>query len=197
MKRVAFKVRKRQAGIAAVEFSLVAVIFFTVVFGTLELARWEFLLNTLQEVTRRAAAAAANADFSDTALRKVQAAAVFRNSHGPLAFGDPVTAENVTIDYLSVSSTNWELKHVSARPACPARSQLNCMTDPHADNCIRFVRARVCKSMDNAGNCTPLSYQMVFPFLDLSGVKVPPSETIVPAGSLGSTAGSIVDPACS
>jgi hypothetical protein len=197
MKRVAFKVRTRQAGGVAVEFSLVAIIFFTVVFGTLELARWEFLLNTLQEVTRRAAAAAANADFSDTALQKVQADAVFRNSVGPLALGDPVTAENVTIDYLSVSNTNWDLKHVSARPACPARSQLNCMTDPHADNCIRFVRARVCKSMDAAGNCTPLSYQMVFPFLDLSGVNLPTSETIVPVGSLGATADSIVDSTCS
>jgi hypothetical protein len=197
MKRGAFKVRTRQAGTAAVEFSLVGIIFFAIVFGTLELARWEFLLNTLQEVTRRAAAAAANADFSDTALHKVQADAVFRDSLGPLAFGDPVTAENVTIDYLSVSTTNWDLKHVSARPACPARNQLNCMTDPHADNCIRFVRARVCKSMDDAGNCTPLSYAMVFPFLDLSGVKLPSSETIVPAGSLGSSGGSIGDATCS
>jgi hypothetical protein len=197
MKRVAFKVRTRQAGTAAVEFSLVAILFFMVVFGALELARWEFLLNTLQEVTRRAATAAANADFSDAALQKVQADAVFRNSRGPLALGDPVTAENVTIDYLSVSNTTWDLKHVSARPACPARSQLNCMMNPHADNCIRFVRARVCKSMDDSGNCTPLSYQMVFPFFDLSALKIPSSETIVPAGSLGSTAGSIVDPTCS
>ena len=197
MKLVTFKVRTRQTGVAAVEFALVAIIFFTVIFGTLELARWEFLMNTLQEVTRRAAAAAANADFSDTALEKVQAGAVFRNSLGPLALGEPVTAENVTIDYLSVSNTDWDLKHVSARPACPARSQLNCMTNPHADNCIRFVRARVCESMDAAGNCTPLSYKMVFPFLNLSGVKLPTSETIVPVGSLGATAGSIADSTCS
>lgn len=197
MRWVPFKVPTRQAGTAAVEFALIAVIFFTVIFGTLELARWEFVLNTLQEVTRRAAAAAANADFSDTALEKVQAHAVFRSSLGPLAFGHPVTAENVAIDYLSVSNTNWDLKRVSALPACPALSQLNCMTNPHADNCIRFVRARVCESMDAAGNCTPLPYQMVFPFLDLSGVKLPTSETIVPAGSLGATAGSMVDPTCS
>jgi len=197
MKRGEFKVRTRQAGSAAVEFSLVAVIFFTVVFAVLELARWEYLLNTLQEVTRRAAAAAANADFSDAALQKVQSDAVFRNSLGPLALGEPVTAATVMIDYLSVSNTSWDLKHVSVRPACPALSKLNCMTNPHADNCIRFVRARVCKSMDDTGNCTPLSYQMVFPFLNLSGVKIPPSETIVPAGNLGATAGSIVDPTCS
>ena len=44
MKRIAFKGRRRQAGVAAVEFSLVAIIFFTLVFATLELARVEYLL---------------------------------------------------------------------------------------------------------------------------------------------------------
>ena len=195
MKRVLFKVQTRQSGVAAVEFSLVAIIFFTCVFATLELARIEFLLNTLEEVTRRAAAAAANVDYRDTtAMQKLQADAVFRNSSGPLALGDPVTADNVKIDYLSVSNATWDLKHMNTLPACPAGNRSNCMTDPHGDNCIRFVRARVCASMDEAGNCTPLSYQKVFPLLDLSGMKVPSAETIVPAGSLGATAGSIPCP---
>lgn len=192
MKRPSFKVRKREAGTAAVEFALVAIIFFTIVFGALEFARSEYLLNTLQEVTRRAAAGAANANYTDDdALKKVQADAVFRNSSGPLALGDPVISDNVKIDYLSLSKEDWDMKHMSTLPACPAGNRSNCMTDPHADNCIRFVRARVCKSMDAAGNCEPLPYQMVFPFLDLSGIKLPPSETIVPAGSLGATLGSI------
>ena len=47
MKQGALKERTRQAGSVAVEFALVAIIFFTVVFATLELARMEFLLNTL------------------------------------------------------------------------------------------------------------------------------------------------------
>jgi hypothetical protein len=176
----------------AVEFSLVAILFFTVVFATLELARVEFLLNTMQEVTRRAAAAAANVNYNDpTAMQKVQADAVFRNSPGPLTLGDPITADNVKIDYLSVSKATWDLTHMSTLPACPAGNRLNCMTDPDGDNCIRFVRARVCASMDDAGNCSPMSYQMVFPFFDLSGMKLHSAETIVPAGSLGATAGSI------
>jgi hypothetical protein len=192
MKRVAFKGRTRQAGSAAVEFSLVSILFFTVVFGTLELARMEFLLNTLEEVTRRAAAAAANVDYRDAAeMRKVQADAVFRSSPGPLALGDPVTADNVKIDHLSVSKATWDLKHMETLPACPAGNRSNCMTDPHGDNCIRFVRARVCTSMDDAGSCLPLPYKMVFPFFDLSGIKLPAAETIVPAGSLGATIGSI------
>lgn len=192
MKRVAFKGQTRQAGSVAVEFSLVALIFLTVVFATLELARMEFLLNTLEEVTRRAAAAAANVDYRDsTAMKKVQTNAVFRNSPGPLALGDPVTADNVKIDYLSVSNATWDLTHISTLPTCPAANRSNCMTDPHGNNCIRFVRARVCASMDDAGGCSPMSYKMVFPLLDLSGMKLPSAETIVPAGSLGATAGSI------
>src|SRR5437763_12928975 len=126
MNRRAFKGPARQPGTAAVEFSLVAIIFFTVVFGTLELARMEFLLNTLEEVTRRAASAAANADYRDAAaMQKVQADAVFRSSPGPLALGDPVTASNVKIDYLSLSKATWDLKHMSTLPACPAGNQSN------------------------------------------------------------------------
>jgi Flp pilus assembly protein TadG len=107
----------------AVEFSLVAIIFFTVVFGTLELARIEYLINTLEEVTRRAAAAAANTDYRDTTkLEKLQADAVFRDSLGPLALGHPVTSDHVKIDYLSVSKATWDLVHMSALPACPAGS---------------------------------------------------------------------------
>jgi hypothetical protein len=192
MKRIARKVRARQAGVAAVEFSLVAIVFFTFVFATLELARMEFLLNTLEEVTRRAAAAAANIDYRDaTALQKVQANAVFRDSPGLLPLGDPVTADNVKIDYLSVSKATWDLQHMTTLPACPAGNRSHCMLNPDADNCIRFVRARVCASMDGAGSCEPLSYQMVFPFFNLAGMTLPSAETIVPAGSLGAKAGDI------
>lgn len=192
MERVAFKGRMRQTGSVAIEFALVAIVFFTVVFATLELARMEFLLNTLEEVTRRAAAAAANTDYRDTtALQKVQTDAVFRNSSGPLALGTPVTSDNVKIDYLSLSKVTWTPTHMSTLPTCPAGNRLNCTTDPDADNCIRFVRARVCASVDGDGNCDTLPYQTIFPFLDLAGVKLPPAETIVPAGTLGATAGAM------
>lgn len=195
MRRLAFKGRARQAGSVAIEFALVAIIFFTIVFGTLELARMEFLLNTLVEVTRRAAAAAANVDFRDrTALDNVRANAVFRDSSGPLALGTPVTSDNVKIDYLSVPKATWNPAHMSTLPSCPASNRLNCMTDPNADNCIRFVRARVCASMDGNGNCDTLPYQMVFPFFDLSGMKLPSAETIVPAGTLGATPGAVPCP---
>jgi len=192
MKRTAFKGRRRQAGVAAVEFSLVAIIFFTLVFATLELARVEYLLNTLVEVTRRAATAAANVDYTDsTALERVRAYAVFRNSSGPLVLGEPVISDHVKIDYLWLSKADWDFKHMNTLPACPEGNRSNCMANPHADNCIRFVRARICASIDSEGNCERLPYQMVFPLLDLSKMNMPESETIVPAGNLGATLGSI------
>jgi len=195
MRQPILQSRPRQAGVAAVEFALVVIIFLTFVFATLELARLEFLFNTLNEVTRRAAAGAATVSFRDAnALQAVQADAVFRTTPGPLVLGDPVTADHVKIDYLSVSRATWELKHMTALPSCPARNRLICMNDPHADNCIRFVRARVCASIDSAGNCDPLNYQRVFPFLVLPGMKLPPAETIVPAGSLGFRVGDMPCP---
>lgn len=195
MQQPAFTGRTREAGSVAVEFALVALIFFTIVFATLELARMEFLLNTLEEVTRRAASAAANVDFRDTAaLQKVQANAVFRDESGPLALGTPVSSDNVKIDYLSVSNATWDLNHMSTLPSCPAANRLNCMTNPDADNCIRFVRARVCASMDGDGNCETLPYQMIFPLIDLSAMKLPSAETIVPAGTLGATTGAMPCP---
>ena len=45
----------RQRGVAAVEFALVVIIFLTLLFGIIELARSMYVFNTLKEVTRRAA----------------------------------------------------------------------------------------------------------------------------------------------
>ncbi|WP_332879424.1 TadE/TadG family type IV pilus assembly protein [Massilia sp. S19_KUP03_FR1] len=195
MKRLALKGRRKRTGSVAIEFSLVAILFFTVVFGTLELARVEYLLNTLEEVTRRAASAAANVDYrDDVAMQNVRANAVFRTSRGPLLLGDPVTADNVKIDYLSVSKATWDMTHMSNLPTCPEGNQSNCMTDPHGANCIRFVRARICTSVDDDSNCSLMPYQMVFPFLNLSRMKLPSAETIVPAGSLGAKPGSMPCP---
>ena len=192
MKYAGVKRGTRQAGVAAIEFAGVVLVFLMIIFGMLELARVEYLMNTLTEVTRRAAAKATNVNFNDgDALKNIQADAVFRATAGPLVLGDPVTADNVKIDYLSVQEGTLELKHITALPACPARSHWNCMNDRNGDSCIRFVRARICESMDGAGNCQPMSYQAVFPFLDLSAWRIPIAETIVPAGSLGNNIGTL------
>jgi hypothetical protein len=191
-------VRKlRQTGVAAVEFAIVAVIFLTFVFGLLEVIRVMYVINTLQEVTRRAASGAAITDFhDDSALTRIRANAVFRDTPGPLLLADPITDANVTIEYLSVSKGSdgsMSLKPITSLPSCPARNRLNCLSDPYGGSCIRAVRARVCASSDTSGGCTPVGYKSLFSIIGLGPAisELLTAPTIVPAGSLGYNVGSM------
>nr|WP_305907145.1 TadE family protein [Methylomarinum sp. Ch1-1]MDP4519872.1 pilus assembly protein [Methylomarinum sp. Ch1-1] len=51
--------RKLQRGASMVEFALIALVFFTLIFGIIEFARVMFVYNTLVEATRRGARVAA------------------------------------------------------------------------------------------------------------------------------------------
>jgi hypothetical protein len=181
--------RSRQRGVAAVEFALVAVIFLILLFGILELARSMYLLNTLKEVTRRAANAAANVDFLDQAsLDQVRRHAIFRNDAGALLLGDPVTDQSIHIDYLAVTrdaSGKMSLTPIAtgALPSCVACNRVTCMRDPNDSACIRFVRARICAAGDG-GTCQPYQYQTLFSLLNLR-FALPASPTLVAAESLG------------
>lgn len=188
--------KSRQAGVAAVEFSLVAVIFLVFVFGLLEVIRVMYVINTLQEVTRRAASGAAITNFHDTsALSRVRTNAVFRDTPGPLLLADPITDANVTIEYLSVSKGSdgsMSLKPMASLPSCPAGNRLNCLSDPYGGSCIRAVRARVCASLDASGACIPVGFKSMFSIIGLEPVlsEFLTAPTIVPAGSLGYNVGS-------
>jgi hypothetical protein len=183
---------RKQQGVAAVEFSLVAMAFFIVFFGVVELARAMYICNTLQEVTRRAAALAANTDFSNpAALQNVREQAVFRGSPGYLVFAEPVTDSHVKIDYMWIqrngTSMTMEAIPSGSLPASPAANVANCMRDPYSQSCIRLVRVRVCQA-DDGGVCTPLTYRTLvslipFPF------SLPAATTIVNAETLGMAAG--------
>lgn len=187
---------RRQAGVAAVEFAIVVIIFLTLMFGVLELARSMYLINTLKEATRRAATAAANVDFRDTArLDSLRQAAIFRSSHGLLLLGDPVTDANIRIDYLAATRAadgSLSLTPIATMPACPARNRVICTNDPNDSSCIRFVRARVCQSADD-GACNALPYKTSFPFIDLP-FHLPTAPTIASAESLGFVQGQLPCP---
>lgn len=187
---------RRQRGSTAVEFALLAIVFFIIVFGILEIARAFYLFNTLQEVTRRAAATAANSRFDQTSIDNIRKAALFADVDGNLVLGEPVTPAHLKIEYLSVSrdsGTGALTLQPASMPSCPAKNKLNCLTDPYSASCIRFVRVRVCQPGGGA-ECTPVPYKMIFPLLDLSSVKLPLSTTIAPAQTLGFTFGSIPCP---
>jgi len=178
----------KQRGGAAVEFALVVTFFLILVFGILELARAMYICNTLQEVTRRAAALAVNTDFADAnAMQRVREYSVLRNSPGFLAFADPVTDAHIRIDYLSITEEAGTLTMspiaTGALPANPAQNRLVCMTDPNDAGCIRLVRVRVCLP-DTGNNCDAVPYKTIvslvkFPF------PLPLSTTIANAETLG------------
>jgi hypothetical protein len=187
----------RQRGVSSVEFSIVAILFFMLVFGVIELCRIIYMYNTLAEVTRRAASAAANANFRDIAkLDSIRQDAIFLKAAGTLPFGDPVTDQNVRIDYLSLANSGGTLSMTpfasGALPACPGQNRQNCLVNQYGANCIRLVRARICATGGAGDECTPVQYQPLFSLINFS-LSLPISTTIAPAGSLGYAAG---DPIC-
>jgi Flp pilus assembly protein TadG len=191
-----FRIRstdRKQRGVAAVEFALVMLPLFLVLFGVIEIARAMYICNTLQEVTRRAAALAANADFSSTtAMQKVREQAVFRDSPGFLVFAEPITEAHVKIEYMWIERSGTTLTKTvipaGALPASPAANYAKCLTNPYCEGCIRLVRVRVCEPTNDA-NCTPVTYQSLTSLVRLP-FHLPFSTTIVNAETLGVPAGS-------
>jgi len=181
----------RQRGTAAVEFALLVGLFLTLVFGVLEIARLIYLFNTLQEVTRRAAAMAVNAPFDAQSQAAIRENALFSDASGNLILGSPVTPAHLRIEYLSLArdgSGVLSTPRVQALPANPAANRVNCLVNPNGDNCIRFVRVQVC-APGAQDDCDPVPYQMLFPLLDFSGLRLPRAQTTAPAQTLGFTPG--------
>ena len=159
----------KQQGVAAVEFAVVVLIFLMLFFGIVELARAMYIVNTLQEVTRRAAALAVNTDFSDaTAMANLRQRAVLRNSPGLLVFADPVSDQHVKIDYLHIPLNATVPLSIATLPATPQENRVNCATNPNAENCIRLVRARICLPDSDSGTCEPVPYKTLVSLVPFS-----------------------------
>jgi len=198
MKNHRLRIRTSQSGTAAVEFALLASVFFTFVFGVIEFARILYVYNTLQEVTRRAAAAAVNIyPLDHGSLDTVRQAAVFRVEAGELVLAPPVTDQFVRIDYLGLSrASDGSLSTVpipeASLPSCAAVHRQICMDDPNAANCVRFVRVRICDTADGS-TCNFVKAGLVFPLVPLS-VPLPKATTITPVESLGYKPGTMPCP---
>lgn len=185
-------VRTKQQGVAAVEFSFVAIVFFLIFFGIVEVSRAMYIINTLQEVTRRAAALATNTDFSNAAaMQEVRQRAIFRDSPGVLLFAQPVADTHIVIDYMWIRRAGGTMTMVpipaASLPASPAANFANCLGDPYSEGCIRLVRVRVCQTA-SADDCDPVGYQNLVSLVPLS-FGLPVSMTIVTAETLGMPAG--------
>lgn len=190
--------RRPAPGVVSVEFALLIGVFLIALFFVIEVARVIYLWNTAQEVTLRAARAAAVTDFSDpAAMDLVRRRAIFRTSAGLLPLGAPIDDTYVRIDYLWLNDTG-ALAHIATPPACPARNVLNCLNAPHDPSCVRFVRARLCQP--GAGDaCAPVPYQPLMPMLGgfatgALALVIPTADTVQPAESLGYRPGMPVCP---
>ena len=172
---------QRQHGAAAVEFGLIAIVFFTLLLGIIEFGRVLYLWNTVQEVTRRAAREAVVRDFSATQVDTIQRAAIFRaGSTGTvkLPAGGEITNLRVNIRYLNAAGNEAD-----PMPSDPADNIAACLDSDRVNSCIRFVEASVCQQQGNS--CGPVQYvPMVglFPFL---AINIPVSTVVMPAESLG------------
>lgn len=170
-----------QRGTTAVEFAMTAMLFFVFIFGLIELSRAMYLWNTMAEVTRRAARAAAITDFTDpAAMALVRRKALFRSTAGGLPLAPEITDAHLTVSYLRSN-----LAPVSPAPDCPAQNIINCAADPDGASCIRFVQVRLC--VPGGAGCTRVPYTSMIALDSLfSGAfHFPTFATVTPASSLG------------
>lgn len=169
-----------QRGVVAVEFALLAMIFFVFVCGVIELARALYMWSSMVEVTRRAARSAAYSDFSNAGeMADVRSRAMFEHVGG-LPLRGTVSADNLNIDYLNASM------NVVAPPACPAQNYASCNADPEGAACIRFVRVRLCGAA-NGSLCDRVNYVPIMGarFFPGGPLQFPTFATVTPAGTLG------------
>lgn len=87
----------RQSGVATVEFAVVSVAFFAILFGAIEISRLLFTWNALDAITQRGARVAAVCPPNAAGIHRV---AVFDNTEGSGGLLPDFTDENLQISYL-------------------------------------------------------------------------------------------------
>ena len=178
--------RKTEArGLVTIELALVLGAFLLIVLGTLEVARVLYLLNTVQDVTRVAARAAAVTDFANaSAMAAIREHALLSSGNGALPLVPELRTAHLRIEYLGQAASGAVT--AIALPPSPAQNVVNCALSPHAGPCIRLVRASICSEAGPDGACTPLTYRTMFSMVPgFASMPIPPSATLVKAESLG------------
>lgn len=148
----------RQAGLATVEFAIVATTFFMILFGVLEVSRALFVWNTITEATRRGARVAAVCDPADPAQIKQKA---IMSTGGGTSVLNGLTAGNVTVSYFDAVDTDDD-------------GLDDTWTGTGGAFPIDFVRVEI----------SGYTHTLLIPFL-MQTITVPPFSTTLPAESLG------------
>jgi hypothetical protein len=159
----------RPRGLATVEFALVALLFFTLLYGIVEFARLLYVYNTLQEVTRRAAREATVRWIDQEST--VKQLALFGGSSLPA--GGEITSASIVIEYLKADGSA-----VSTFPSDAGDNLSACGDATRTDYCIDSVRV----SIANVRYTPMLS---LFSFLNLT---LPTSSVTMHAESMGFSA---------
>jgi len=92
--------RTSQRGTTVVEFALVSVIFFTVLFGVIDLSRIYFDVAALDESTRRGARLAAVCPVDDPLIART---AVFEGAGGRSTLVPGLGTEHISLQYLNAN----------------------------------------------------------------------------------------------
>lgn len=151
--------KRRMQGIYVVEFAIVGVLLFTLLFGVIEMGRLYFTVNTLNETVRRGARLAAVCDISDPIIlrRAIFNAADETGASGLIANLD--TAD-LTLTYLDINGA------VVAAPSDTSGS--------NGFRAIRYVQLRV----DN------FTFDLLIPLLGTQ-ITLPSFRATLPRESLG------------
>jgi len=92
--------RCRQTGLSTVEFAIVGVLLFIVIFAIIEFGRALFVVNTLTEGTRRGARLAVVCPVGDP---KPASAAIFDGGNGSSSYVSGLTTANALVEYLDAN----------------------------------------------------------------------------------------------
>lgn len=181
----------RQHGATAVEFSVVALLFFMLMFGIMEFGRLFYVDNTLQEITR--AAGRKQAVMWTTEAGNIKKTALFCPNCSGAAYlpaGNEVADSNLDIRYYhdysdALAGNNNNITSYGAGSKS-SDNLANCLklNDP---SCINFVRVTVQDSQNGGGKQTPASlrYAPMVGLFSFLNVALPRSTVILPAEAMG------------
>lgn len=173
--RLFSRFKTRQRGAAAVEFGIIAMVFFTLFFGIIEFGRFFYLYNTVQEVTRCAARQATVKWTGD--WDGIPQQCLF--GHDELVAGWEIHAVDIRLRPLNLAGGEAYPKSINENIS-------NCVTSPADTHCIRFVEASLwCTGgADCDTTAHRIRYRPMFGLIPLQ-VNIPNSTVTMPAESLG------------
>jgi hypothetical protein len=197
--------KKSQQGVSAVEFAFVAAFLIIALFGIIEFGRLFFTINSVQEITRRAAREQVVNKFDQTTIDAVRHVAVLNTDGAPP--GGTVNFPNagstgtvnfpgspdITNAYVRISFLRDNFSEIPPNDL-PEDNVLECSKDK-PNNCIKFVRARLAVNDLEDAPRVPFNFIALFgfgpPIVPFGIVPVdqdyllPYSEVTMPAEGLG------------